>query len=245
LVEIARLGRVGVEEFILFLWCAEFVIIDFVVLVHIAELLTGFWAVVGGIEESVLVPRGTRELCPFDVVGEEFEGGHVLHVDLDPVGAAALDGVGHVLAVVGEADAAERHGAVVGERVGVEEDGGLAVEGLLHVNDALVLEAVVLRVDIAPVFLRWHTIALVVNQLRQSVLECAAERDVAQVVLCDFILFLDPFRGLGGGVVFEPAVRVGDLRAEVIVGDGGVHARLGVSLDGIAFSRLRFRVAAH
>ena len=119
LVEIARLGGIGVEEFVLFLRRAEFVVIDLVVFVDIAELFAGFRAVVGGIEEAVLVPRCARELGPFDVVGEEFEGGHVLHVDLDPVGAAALDGVGHVFAVVGEADATQRDGAVVGEFVGV------------------------------------------------------------------------------------------------------------------------------
>lgn len=119
LVEIARLCGVGVEEFILLLRCAEFVVVNLMVFVHVAELLASFGAVVGGIEEAVLVPRGARELSPFDVVGEEFEGGHVLHVDLDPVGAAALDGVGHVFAVVGEADAAQRDGAIVGKFVGV------------------------------------------------------------------------------------------------------------------------------
>lgn len=119
LVEIARLGRVGVEELVLFLWRAEFMVVDLMVFVHVAELLAGFGAVVGSIEEAVLIPRCAGELGPFDVVGEEFEGVHVLHVDLDPVGAAALDGVGHVFAVVGEADAAQRDGAVVGEFVGI------------------------------------------------------------------------------------------------------------------------------
>ena len=90
-------------------------------------------------------------------------------------------------------------------------------------------------------FLRRHAVAFVVHELREAVLEGATEGDVAQVVLRDFILFLDPFRGLGGSVVFEPTVRVGDLRAEVVVNDGGVFSRLGVSLDGIA---LRLLVAA-
>ena len=106
------------------------------------------------------------------------------------------------------------------------------------------MEAVVLRVDVAAVFLRRHAVALVVDELRQAVLEGAAEEDVAEVVLCDFVLFLDPFRGLGGGVVFEPTIRVGDLRAEVVVDDGFVHARLGISLDGIAFRLLWLLVAA-
>ena len=67
---------------------------------------------------------------------------------------------------------------------------------------------------------------------------------MAQVVLRDFVLLLDPFSGLGAGVVFEPTVRVGDLCAEVIVNDGFVHARLGISLDGIAFRLLWLLVAA-
>lgn len=114
----------------------------------------------------------------------------------------------------------------------------------MHVNDALVLEAVVLRVDVAAVFLRRHAIAFVVNELCEAVLECVAERDVAEVVLSDLVLFLDPFCGLGGGVVFKPAVRVGDLRAEVVVNDSVVHARLGVGLDCIAFRLLWLLVAA-
>lgn len=67
---------------------------------------------------------------------------------------------------------------------------------------------------------------------------------MAQVVLGDLVLRLDPFRGLGGGVVLKPTVRVGDLRSEVVVNDGFVHARLGIGLDGIAFSGLRLLVAA-
>ena len=70
LVEIAWLGGVAVEELVLFLRRAEFVVVDFVVFVHVAELLAGFGTVVSGIEEAVLVPRCTRELGPFDVVGE-------------------------------------------------------------------------------------------------------------------------------------------------------------------------------
>ena len=109
----------------------------------------------------------------------------------------------------------------------------------------MVLEAVVLRVNVATVFLRRHAVAFVVHELGEAVLEGAAEGDVAQVVLRDFVLLLDPFRGLGGGVVFEPTVRVGDLRSKVVVNDGGVHARLGISLDGIAFRLLWLLVAAH
>ena len=108
----------------------------------------------------------------------------------------------------------------------------------------MILEAVVLRVDVTTVFLRRHAVAFVVHELREAVLECAAEGNVAEVVLCDFVLFLDPFRSLGGGVVFEPTVRVGDLRAEVVVNYGGVFSRLGVSLDGIAFRLLWLLVAA-
>ena len=56
LMEVARLFRIGIEEFVLFLRRAEFVVVDFVVFVHIAELLAGFGTVVGGIEEAILVP---------------------------------------------------------------------------------------------------------------------------------------------------------------------------------------------
>ena len=55
-MEIARLLGVGIEQLILILRSAQLVIIDLVVLVHVAELLAFDGFVVGGIEEAVLVP---------------------------------------------------------------------------------------------------------------------------------------------------------------------------------------------
>ena len=109
----------------------------------------------------------------------------------------------------------------------------------------MVLKPVVLRVDVAAVFLRRHAVTFVVDELRQTVLKGAAEGDVAQVVVGDFVLRLDPLCSFDRGVVFEPTVRVGDQCAEVIVNDSGVFSCLGVGLDGIAFQWLCYSLFFH
>ena len=70
------------------------------VFVYIAELLAFDGFVVGSIEEAVLVPRSPCELGPFDMVGEEFASGDVHDVDFHPVGAAALNQVSIIFAIV-------------------------------------------------------------------------------------------------------------------------------------------------
>ena len=88
-------------------------IIDFVALVLAAVGVVFTGLVVGAVVEAVLVPGGLRELCPFNVVFQELAALDVHHKDLFPVTSAAGDGVGHVLAVVGEEDAFEGNGAVL------------------------------------------------------------------------------------------------------------------------------------
>ena len=87
-------------------------IVDFVAFVFAAVgvVLTGF--VIGAVVEAVLVPGGLRELGPFNVVREEFEGFGIHKEDFLPVTAAAGNGVGHILSVMGEVAALEGHGAV-------------------------------------------------------------------------------------------------------------------------------------
>jgi len=64
-------------------------------------------------------------------------------VDLAPIRAALGDGIGGEFALARGREVVEAGGAVGGELVGIEEDARGAVEALLHVDDRLVLQAVV------------------------------------------------------------------------------------------------------
>src|SRR5207249_10484604 len=97
-------------------------------------------------------------------------------------------------------------------RRGVEPVGG--------VKDELILKAVVLGEEVPPALLRRGGVFLVVPQVGEPFADRVPPGDGAQVCLGDFVLGGDPGGDLGGGadVVFEPAVRVGDCGAVVVVG---------------------------
>ena len=70
------------------------------VFVYVAKLFTFFWTVVCTVEEAILIPGSACELSPFDVIGEQLAGRDVHDINLYPVGAATLNGVGEIFAVV-------------------------------------------------------------------------------------------------------------------------------------------------
>ena len=132
-VEVQRMCGILVNELVLRLRCAHAVVVNLMVFVGVGELLAFFGARVCAIVETVALPLGIGEFCPFDVVGEELLGLGVHHVDFGPVGAVARDGVCGVATVVALGCSCQRHGAVVGEVVGVEEQFGLATDGVCAV----------------------------------------------------------------------------------------------------------------
>ena len=100
----------------------------------------------------------------------------VLDVDLVPVTAAAGDDIGQVAAVVGEVQLLQGHGAVLAQRVGVEHHLVCAV-GTVLVEDALVLQAVVLEEIEFVLHLEGSTHLLVVGEFGDALLHVLAERD--------------------------------------------------------------------
>ena len=91
------------------------------------------------------------------------------------------DAVGDVLAVVADRHARERDRAVLGPRVRVEQHPRLAVERVLHVEHALVLQAVVLREEVPAAVLGRRRDLLVVPQVGEALLDRLALGDRFEV----------------------------------------------------------------
>jgi hypothetical protein len=74
------------------------------------------------------------------------------------------------------------------------------------------------RVEIAAALLVRHCEALVIVELGDALLERLARRQGRQERVGDIVLGVDPVLDVGvvANVVFEPAVRIGDLHAEMI-----------------------------
>ena len=215
-------------------------VIDLVVLVHVGELLALDGCVIGRVEEAILEPGSTGELRPFDMVGEKLLGGDVHHIDLHPVGTAALDGVCEILSVVGLRSAAIGHRAVVRQLVGIQQHLRLRVGSVLDIQHALVLQAVVLAVDVTAETFRRDAVTLVVHQVHQAFLDGTAEGDVAKIILRHGTLGIHPRRGLLGGVVLQPTIGIRDEGPKIIVHHAGVFGCLGIGRDLIARLDLLF-----
>ena len=183
---------------------------------------------VAAVVEAVTDPAGAGELDPLQYVASFLASFEVHHVDLLPIAAGRVAHDGDVLVVIGGAGEAGGHGAILAQGVGVEEDAVLAVEAVADVPDALVLQAVVLADVVAVANLPRRADLLVVEDLLVAVADGVAEGDGVEVAAGDGVLGLDPRAGLLAAVVLQPAVGVGDLGAEVGVGDVfGAGVRIG------------------
>ena len=83
------------------------------IFVYVAEFLAFFRAVVSCIEEPVFIPGSTGKLSPFDMVGEKFACCDVHHINLHPVGTAALYCISQIFTVVRLTCSAQGDSAVV------------------------------------------------------------------------------------------------------------------------------------
>ena len=233
-IEALGVGGVHIEQLVIALGRADAVVVNLVAFVHRRELLA-LHGVVGAVVESVALPCRAAEFRPHDMVVEGLARGGVEHIELQPVGPAARDAIGHVLAVVRKAHALQGHGAIVAQRVGVEEHPGRAAQLVHHVHHALVLQAVVLVEIPFAMFLERYARLLVVGHLAQPLKQFLALRDAVQKGIGHGILCLHPLGGLGTRVVLEPAVGVGHLGAEIFV--YGIVAGCGGVVDALCRSR--------
>ena len=200
------------------------------------SLPSGRW--VAAVVEAVAHPAGAGELDPLQDVTGLLAGLEVHHADLLPVAAGGVAHHNHVIVVIGGAGEAGGHGAVLAQGIGVEEDLVLAIEAVADVPDALILQAVVLADVVAVANLPGGADFLVVEDLLVAVSDGVAEGDGVQVAARQGILGFYPSAGFFAAVVFEPTVRVGDLRTEIGV-DHAVLAGVRVleSLHGVGLRR--------
>ena len=216
-IEAERIGWVLIEELVLALRCTHLVVIYLLDFVLRRSFLALLWCIVGAVIKTIALPVGARELRPNDMVGEELLGLHVHHVDLFPVASASGDGVGEILAVIGEGDAFEGYGSVVAQLVWVEEHASFASELVHLVEHSLVLQTVVL-IDIPlSVLLERGIDLLVVSHLLEAFQILVALRYLGEVSVGYGVLCLYPSRSCRTGIVFERAEWIRYFFAEVFV----------------------------
>ena len=128
---------------------AEPVEIDGLILVQLLELL------LAGLREArveearaVLRPIEVGEFDPAHLVAGRPAGGDVEHAHGAPVGAAVLDRIEQMAAVLGRLPFGERGGAVLRPAVGIEQHARRAVQAVADVEDGLVLQPVIAGVEI-------------------------------------------------------------------------------------------------
>ena len=198
------------------------------VLGRVGVLLRG---VVGAVIEPLGIgrPPCAREFHPLDLVGSERLVGGVHHADLHPVRTRRGGRIGKPAAVLREGHVGQGHRPVVGELIGVEEHLAGLARLLRAVDHRLVLQTVVISVVPPVAVLARGALLGVVPHFGQPLADGPAERNLREIVLRHGVLGGDP-RGRGlRVVVLEPAVGIGNLRAEIVVHHVAAHG-LGVRL---------------
>ena len=166
---------------------------------------------------AVLGPREVRKLHPTDDIGQVRAACHVAHVELLPVGARRRKAVAEEPAVEARRYDPESHRPVRGEEVGVHEDAGVPLPPLCHIEDRLVLQAVVLRVEQEPVALLGQAVLREVPEAGKPRLDRGALGDGLQGVGRERALGGHPRLRLRRVDGLHPAVGVRHLLPEVIV----------------------------
>ena len=210
----------GIDQRVGALRRAELMEIDLLVLVERLEL-----GALGGCGEariiearSILRPRQARELDPVDLVADA-AARDVEDLYGTPVGAAVLHRIEQLAAVLRRGPFGERRRAVLRPAVGIDQHPARPIDAVAHIEHRLVLQPGIARVEIATALLHRHAEPLVIEQLLQACREDVAARQRGEIGVGDGILVGDPLRdlGIGADVVLEPAIRIGDLDAELFV----------------------------
>src|SRR5690606_1998240 len=117
---------------------------------------------------AVFVPAWARELHPLHFVVELLAGGHFHYFVGVPVRAAARRAIGYIFGILVESHSREGYGAVVREFVRVEKYRWLALQGVLHVEHALVLQTVVFVEVVFAAFFKRSAILRVVPDFGEA-----------------------------------------------------------------------------
>ena len=184
-------------------------------------------AVHGAVVEArpVLAPRDGRELRPLDHVIEVDRGRDVADAPGVPVRSGRARGVGELGPVLGDREHGHRDGAVSGKPVRVEQDPTLGHRLLHHPQDGLALKPRVAALEPAPTSFEGNAEPRVVPQLDEARADLLPCGHLCQERLCQLVLRFDPGGGLGSVAVLQPAVRISDGLAVVVVHLGASAGR--------------------
>src|SRR5262249_45913436 len=216
-IETLRMRGVLINRLVLGLSRPDLGTVDLMVLVFGRKLVPFPRLGVTAVIKTVALPSQARSLHPFHRVGQDVARRDFHHVVFLPVGAAERNAVGRVLAVFRKREGAEPRRAVLRPLVRIDQYLRLAVQTLLNVDHVLVLQPVVLGEEIKLALTEWRADLRVIVKLRQPPLDLRAVWNLFQVSEGQFVLLLDPFGGLLGVVVLEPAVWIGDFGPVIVV----------------------------
>ena len=181
------------------------------------------------VEESfpILRPGSAGEPRPLHEVGKILSGANVAHAPLEPVRAGGGQRVRHQIAIIRNRIVRQGHRPVGRELIRIEQNRRLRVERSHGEKHALILQTVVLREKVATALFEGHPVPFVIPELCQSRPDSGQFGNVLQISDRDFVLRVHPRLGLRRIVILQPAIRVGDFHAVVIIDD------VGFSRDGI------------
>ena len=191
-VEALRVAHVLERELVGRLRRADAVVVHLVVIVRRRQLLAPGRLAVAAVEEPVVLPGDVGDLDPFQFVGQRLPARDVHDVAVVPVRSAGGLAVGGISGGFRQRQGGELRGALGREGIRVEQDLGRRVEPLLHVDDGLILQAVIFREEEIVAAAVGRTEAGVVVQLREAFLEASPERDRVEVAERDLVFGLDP-----------------------------------------------------
>ena len=209
-----------VDQPVLVLGIAEPVIEQLLKVVGACELLPRRRFVVAAVEKALIVrrPGHARKLDPLQMVALVLAAGHVPDMPLAPIRPCRGQPVSQQAAIVADLPARQGDRPVLGQPVRVQQLARRPVQGFGHVQDALVLKPVVARVEVPSAALHRFRVTFEIPEFRQPLPDRFPLRNLAQEIESHGILRLDPGFGRFAVHVFEPAVRILDHHAVIVVG---------------------------
>src|SRR5258708_31587320 len=151
------------------------------------------------------------------MVCERFFGSDVENIEIVPVRATLRDAINDVLALWRPRERTESRRAVGGKLVRIEQHIRRAVEALLNVINALILQAVIFG-EKKPFAAPGGCADLrIIEELRKAVFYPRSVGYLIEVSERYLVLSLDPVGNFLRVVILKPAIRIGYLCTEVIV----------------------------
>src|SRR3984957_1797372 len=160
-----------VDEPIVCLRCAEAVVIDLVAFVPGGEIMTSLGRVIAAVKETVVEPGQAGNLQPLEVVFKHRSGSDFQNAAFEPIRTAAGKIVGKVASILGCFPSHEAHSAVGRELVGINQNARWASEAVLHIEYALILQAIIFRPQVIGSASARNAVLGVVIEFLQALLE--------------------------------------------------------------------------